>query len=1026
MDIFDMNIPDTQDAIARAGFRDVERALQNFEELAGSEVEGQLPDEFFQMLIDAPDPDMALNNFARVVQAIRNRTAFLHTLETQPELCRMLLCVLGGSPFMADMLVRDPEIFDWLTDAPDRIAQSSEKEHLLASFDRAVEAVDTREDKLNAVRRSARRELLRIGVGDLAGGRAIQNVAADLSVLADVCLQKLIDILLPDLHARYGMPQNADGQRVAFAIFGMGKLGGMELNFSSDIDLMFVYGAEGNTDGERSVTNQEFFSRLCEQIVRAATEVTPEGFLYRTDMRLRPDGAAGALVMPLAGYEGYYMRRGELWERQMLIKARCCAGSEHLGQRFLRMVEPFVFPRYFDTSPATEINRIKERIEEGIGSKGQRETHLKLRSGGIRDIEFIVQCLQLLVGRIHENARSDNTLEAIRQLQRVSALSGQEADQLRDAYVFFRRLEHRLQMMHNRSDYSLPEGEDEQGVMARTMLMESAEVYRKTLAAHLKAVQEVYAQVFAETRESEGRSIGALVNMEIGDAEAIGLLEEIGFDRPGEAHRNLVYLAFGHVPRIRGTRARESFTELAPALMQALQESADPDQGLSNLESLVSAYGAGDMFFRILASNEGFRQLMLSLCVGSQFLVQVMRRNPGLLDWLVRPEVLYLDPEAEILHLSPGVDALREQLRAQVERYGDTPELVGAFNAVKNRELLRFGTRNLVGLTDTFETFEALTMLADVIVQAVYEVVYARLVEKRGVPRNRSGEEVGFVVLGLGKMGGSELSFGSDLDIVFVYDEDGETDGERPQGNLQFFIDLAQQMIAMLEQNSPQGKLYPVDARLRPEGSSSLLALSLESYGRYLETRASTWERMALSRSRIVAGDAVLGEKLLNLFEPFVVGNGFSDEEITTMLDIRKKMERKDGQRSRKVLSIKTDAGGIVDIEFIAQILQLKFAKDHPELRSANTLEALRRLVEGGFLEASDAQRLQQAYVFLRTVEKVIRRQDEQARTHLPTEDRALSAVARAMGFDTAEVFGDVLKKDMAQTRTIFERVVGN
>ena len=1026
MDIFDMNIPDTQDALARAGFRDVERALQNFEELAGTEVEGQLPDDFFQALIDAPDPDMALNNFVRVVQAIRNRTAFLHTLETQPELCRMLLCVLGGSPFMADMLVRDPDIFDWLTDAPDRIAQSSEKEHLLASFDRAVEAADTREDKLNAVRRSARRELLRIGVGDLAGGRAIQNVAADLSVLADVCLQKLIDILLPDLHARYGMPKNADGQRVAFAIFGMGKLGGMELNFSSDIDLMFVYGAEGNTDGERSVTNQEFFSRLCEQIVRAATEVTPEGFLYRTDMRLRPDGAAGALVMPLAGYEGYYMRRGELWERQMLIKARCCAGSEHLGQRFLRMVEPFVFPRYFDTSPATEINRIKERIEEGIGSKGQRETHLKLRSGGIRDIEFIVQCLQLLVGRIHENARSDNTLEAIRQLQRVSALSGQEADQLRDAYVFFRRLEHRLQMMHNRSDYSLPEGEDEQGVMARTMLMASAEAYRKTLAAHLKAVQEVYAQVFAETRESEGRSIGALVNMEIGDAEAIGLLEEIGFDRPGEAHRNLVYLAFGHVPRIRGTRARESFTELAPALMQALQESADPDQGLSNLESLVSAYGAGDMFFRILASNEGFRQLMLSLCVGSQFLVQVMRRNPGLLDWLVRPEVLYLDPEAEILHLSPGVDALREQLRAQVERYGDTPELVGAFNAVKNRELLRFGTRNLVGLTDTFETFEALTMLADVIVQAVYEVVYARLVEKRGVPRNRSGEEVGFVVLGLGKMGGSELSFGSDLDIVFVYDEDGETDGERPQGNLQFFIDLAQQMIAMLEQNSPQGKLYPVDARLRPEGASSLLALSLESYGRYLETRASTWERMALSRSRIVAGDAVLGEKLLNLFEPFVVGNGFSDEEITTMMDIRKKMERKDGQRSRKVLSIKTDAGGIVDIEFIAQILQLKFAKDHPGLRSANTLEALRRLVEGGFLEASDAQRLQQAYVFLRTVEKVIRRQDEQARTHLPTEDRALSAVARAMGFDTAEVFGDVLKKDMAQTRAIFERVVGN
>ena len=1025
MNIFDFNTSDAKDALAQAGFRDVERALHNLEELAGLEVDGQFSDVFFSVLIDAPDPDMALNNFARVVQAASSRASFLHMLKEHPELCRMLLYVLGGSPFMADMLVRDSDVFDWLIDAPDRITQSCGKEQLLTSFDRAIEAVNTREDKLNAVRRSARRELLRIGVGDLAGGRAIQYVAADLSILADVCLQKLIDILLPDLQARYGMPRNADGQPVEFAIFGLGKLGGMELNFSSDIDLMFVYSAGGNTDGARSVTNQEFFTRLCEQIVRAATEVTPEGFLYRMDMRLRPDGAAGALVMPLGGYEVYYMRRGELWERQMLIKARCCAGSEHLGQRFLKMVQPFVYPRYFDTSPATEINRIKARIEEGIGRKGQRETHLKLRSGGIRDIEFIVQCLQLLVGRIHENARSDNTLEAIRQLQRVSALSGEEADQLKAAYIFFRRLEHRLQMMHNRSDYSLPEGEDEQGVLARAMNMGSAEAYHKILDAHLKAVQQVYAQVFTEARESEGRSIGALVNVEIGDAEASGLLKDIGFDRPGEAHRNLIYLAFGHVPRIRGTRARQSFTELAPALMQALQESADPNQGLSNLESLVSAYGAGDMFFRILASNQGFRKLMLSLCVGSQFLVQVIRRNPGLLDWLVRPEVL-LDPEAEVLHLSPGMDALREQLCAQVERYGDTPELAGGINAVKNRELLRFGTRDLVGLTDTFETFGALTMLADAVVQAVYEVVYARLIEKRGVPRNRSGEEVGFVVLGLGKMGGGELSFGSDLDIVFVYGEDGETDGARPQGNLQFFIDLAQQMIAVLEQNTPQGKLYPVDPRLRPEGASGLLALSLESYSRYLETRASTWERMALSRSRVVAGDAVLGEKLLNLFEPFIVGSGFSDEEVATMLDIRKKMERKDGQKSRKVVSIKTDAGGIVDIEFIAQILQLKFAKDHPGLRSANTLEALRRLVEGGFLEAEDAQRLQQAFVFLRTVEKVIRRQDEQARTHLPTEDRALTAVARAIGFDTAEVFEGVLKNDMAQTRAFFERVIGN
>ena len=1020
MDIFDFNTA----SLARAGFRDAERTLQNLEGLVDPSVYGQLPDGFLQALTDAPDPDLALNNFDRVARAIGRREAFARQLNATPELCRMLVYVLGGSSFMTDVLVRDSETFFWLTDSPHRIAESSDKKQLRTSFDRDIAAADTREDKFNAIRRAARRELLRIGIGDLAGNRAIQYVAADLSILADVCLQKLIDILLPDLQARYGVPRDVKGQPADFAIIGLGKLGGMELNFSSDIDLMFVYSAGGNTDGAKSTTNQEFFTRLCEQIVRAATDVTQEGFLYRMDMRLRPDGAAGALVMPLSGYESYYMLRGELWERQMLIKARCCAGSSRLGERFLDMVKPFVYPRHFDMSPAAEINRIKGRIEEGIGRKGQRDTHLKLRSGGIRDVEFIAQCLQLLVGRVHENARSDNTLEALRQLQGVSALSDREADKLRNAYIFFRRLEHRLQMMHNRSDYSLPETEDEQRVMARAMDVASARAYRNILDAHLKAVQEVYAEVFAEARESEGRSIGALVNMEVGDAEAIGLLEEIGFARPTEAHRNLIYLAYGHVPRIMGTQARQSFAELAPALMRALQDSPDPDQGLSNLESLVSAYGAGDMFFRILTVHDGFRKLVLSLCVGSQFLVQVITRNPGLLDWLVRPEVLYFDSEAEILHLSPGADALREQLRVQIDRYGDTPELVGALNGVKNRELLRFGTRNLVDLTDTFETFEALTMLADAVAQVVYEVVYARLVEKRGVPRNKQGDEVGFVVLGLGKMGGGELSFGSDLDIVFVYGEDGETDGARAQGNLQFFIDLAQQMIAMLGQNTPQGKLYTVDARLRPEGSGALLALSLEAYGKYLDTRASTWERLALSRSRIVAGDPALGEKLLNLFEPFVVGTGFSDAEVATMLAIRKKMERKDGPKSGKTLSIKTDPGGIVDIEFIAQILQLRFAKDHPALRSANTLDALWRLVGAGFLAAEDARDLQQAFVFLRTVEKVIRRQDEQARTRLPTEDRALTALARAMGFETAETFGDALKKEMTQTRAIFERVV--
>lgn len=699
----------------------------------------------------------------------------------------------------------------------------------------------------------------------------------------------------------------------------------------------------------------------------------------------------------------------------MLIKARVCAGSQELGARFLKMIQPFVFPQHFEMSPVDEIHRIKSRIESQLARKGQAETHLKLRSGGIRDIEFIVQCLQLLVGRIHQSARSDNTLEAIRQLQRVGALQAQEADVLRKAYVFFRRLEHRMQMMHGRSDYVLPEAGHEQRVIARTMAFESEEVFCEELEANQKGVQAIYGDVFSETQDGEGRSVGALVEMAFGDVEAIRLLKEFGFARPEEAHRNLIYMAFGHVPRIRGTRARQSFTQLAPALMHALQKSADPDQGLANLERLISAYGAGDTLFRILATNTGFRDLLLALCVGSQFLVQVIVRNPGLLDWLIRPEVL---------HQNPSADMLGEQAQALIAQHGDSDALVGALNRFKSREMLRIGTRDLLGLAETFETFEALTMLADTLLQVVFDVVYARLVKKRGVPRGDQGQVSGFAVLGLGKLGGCELSFGSDLDIVFVFEHDGKTDGEKTQGNLQFFIDLAQQMTALLEKNTPFGKLYPVDARLRPEGGNALLALSYDAYATYLEKRASTWERMALSRSRVVAGDMRFGQVLLDLLEPFVVGNGFSNDELQTMLDVRKRMAHKPGQKDAQTLSIKTDPGGIVDIEFVAQIYQLTFAHTQPELRHANTMESLARLMSAGHVLEQDYKILTTGFVFLRTVEKVLRRQDEQARTRLPKEERALQALARALAFQDAKAFMADLTQKMNQIRVVYDRLL--
>ncbi|MCZ6633655.1 MAG: hypothetical protein O7G87_09635 [bacterium] len=1004
-----------QQALSKFGFQDSERALRNLEGLVGLGTSAPLPELLFRELAEVPDPDMALHNFERLGRTVYSPSAFFSQLKDRPETCQLLFQLLGSSQFMADILVRHPEYFYWLTESTDRLSRCYDASELAMSFEQI--SGKSLEHRLNALRRTLRRELLRIGAGDLVGQRQIGDVANELSALADICFQRLLDFLMPEPEARYGTPRNPDGSRATFVIIGLGKLGGRELNFSSDVDLMFVYSEEGQTDGGtdgQSVSNQVYFIRLSEQIVKAATEMTEEGFLYRTDMRLRPDGSVGALTMPLSAYERYYMRRGELWERQMLIKARPCAGSEALGNRFMEMIQPFVFPRHFEVSPVEEIHRIKGQIEDRIGRKGTRETHLKLRSGGIRDIEFIVQCLQLLVGRVHREARSGTTLEALGQLRAVSALTAEETEILREAYVFFRRLEHRLQMKHGLSDYMLPDSESDQAVIAKSLGCASVEAYRADLDRHLKGVQAIYLEVFVGAPEGDGRSVGVLCEVDVGDIDATTWLEQWGFARPEEAHRNLIFLAYGHAPRIRGTRARQNFMRLAPALMQALQDSADPDQGLSNLERLISAYGAGDTLFRILAASPGLRDILLSLCVGSQYLINLMVRDPGLLDWLTRPDVLLQDRTAS---------DFEAELDARMERADTDDARMAALNAFRNRELLRIGARDLLELTETFETFKALSLLAETLLQKVYEVAYTRLTARFGVPQKADGIPAEFAVLGLGKMGGQELNFGSDLDLVFVYSDEGKTDGDSPRGNRQFFIDLAQQMTAMLEQNTAYGKLYPVDARLRPEGGSSPLALSYEAYDQYLQGRASTWERLALSRAQVVAGDMGFGRRLLDRFAQFVWGSGLSEAELDSLLSIRKRMQGKGGISG--ALSIKTGAGAIVDIEFIAQILQIQHRHIVLKVRSGNTLVCLERLQEAGVISDQEFRHLVDGFVFLRTVEKVMRRQDEQARTRLPSDERALTALARAMGFDTSGTFRKRLGQDMTRIREIFVRLVG-
>ncbi len=1007
--------PGDTGTLSKLGFRDVDRTLRSLESLVAPDGSADLPANFFRDLADSPDPDVGLANFDRLASAVVSRSAFYLLLASRPGVLRTLLILLGSSQYLSDLMVREPATFYWLIESSERLSDLCERPYYDHEIEVALHPFESIELQCDALRRFSRREFLRIGAADLTGERPIHRVADELSDLADAVLERVITLCVGELAQRYGHPRLENGSPAEFVVIGLGKLGGQELNFSSDIDLMFVYSGDGDTapeeEGSRSVTNQEYFTRLSERIIQILTEPSGEGFLYRVDMRLRPDGAAGALTMPINGYEAYYTRRGDLWERQMLIKARVAAGSQKLGDRFLKMIGPFAFPGFIDGTPVEEIHRIKQRIEGRIGKKGEAETHLKLRSGGIRDIEFVVQCLQLIVGQVHEQVRSGHTLEAIQQLRQVGALSDAQAYALSEAYLFFRRLEHRLQMRSGLSDYTLPETEAAQLIMALSMGLDSVESYRDHLEGHLGAVQAIYNEVFSEGEDpGASRSIASLCEVELGDPEAHQILSDVGFARPDEAHRNLVYLAFGHAPRIRGTQARRSFMELAPTLISALAKTVNPDQALGHLERLVSAYGAGNTFFQTLNNNPGLRDLILKLCAGSEFLIGILERNPGLLDWLILPAVLLrerdeVELEAELDRVLVGIQESDLQITA--------------LTGLKNRELLRIGTRDLLGLSESFSTFEALTLLAESILKRVYAANYGRLVEKWGRPNTGKGEVCPFVILGLGKMGGRELNFGSDLDLVFVYGEDGRTDKGR--SNLQFFVELCQSIVNDFGRLTRNGSLYEIDARLRPEGGNALLALSFDTYNTYLTNRAKTWERLALSRSRTVAGDADLGKRMLDRFEQFVVGEGLSSSDLEEIVDVRARMEKKDVG----LLSIKTGPGGIVDIEFLVQVLQIRHARSHPGIRTPATREGLRRLADAGLFHTDEAAVLDENLVFLRTVEKILRRQDVKGKTRLPKDRLALQVIARAVTAEDSEALTTDLKARMKINRELFGQYMG-
>jgi glutamate-ammonia-ligase adenylyltransferase len=886
-------------------------------------------------LLRSPDPDMALNNLVRFTETSLSRTSMFNDLLHFPPLFDLLMSLFGSSQYFADILVRDPELFRWLTAAGVYDIQlpasyyQGEVHRILGMFSGV-------EKRLGALRRFYRREILRIGARDLMGKADLVATTAELSTMADVLIDASYRTAIEQLQDRYGPKPETP-----FSVIGLGKLGGTELNYSSDVDLLFVYAEEGTqVSGTRTeVSFHEYFNKLAERITRNLSSSLPEGYLYRVDTRLRPESGAGPLARSLNSSLLYYESRGELWERQMLIKARPVGGDINFGFEFLRQLEPFVFPRTHLEHPGAAASRLKARIEAELAG----EENIKLRSGGIRDVEFTVQVLQLLHGGHIPAIRDGNTLAAIGKLCASGLLSEKEGEVLADAYRFYRTVEHRLQMVVNTQTHSIPRDQAARRRLARQLGFDRSESMMEALSGHLESVRSLFSAILSPEKDSIRTTLEQVMEEGSREEEIIQVLERYGLrdGRTGMRHLRTMMTGSALTPAVEfGTRVRDAFRTIADRLMTEVSATAVPDLTLANFSILSSAQKFPEQFYRQL-DQEGFRKLVLRVCAVSPRLVKVVAQTPSLFDEIaaniVAPDVL------------PSADA---------------PSLV-RFKATLSR------------------------------------------IRRKRLP---------LAVLALGKYGSGELGLDADLDLLFI--------GEVVRGTSQERIEkAAQDLMNRLGAVTEEGRLYDVDARLRPEGKNAPLATDIGAYRSYLENRASLWERQSLLRIRFVWGDGELGQRVLRIVHSYVYDRPLPEDWVGSIVSMRRAMEKRRRTAGSDFVDLKHGAGGMADVEFLAQMIQLAPGRGRDRLCGLRTVDVLSAAPKH-VLSKQDAKELISAYRMFREIEKLTRLTLEERSSLLPEGNR-LEILSRCYDNSDGTTLASGLRGAMDRVRRVFLDAAG-
>jgi len=1001
--------------LRRLGFADPAAALADLHALAPTPFDGELLGPLLPRLLGelaaAPDPGMALNNVERLA-AQSDRAALIRLLDAHPGAMHLLARLGGTSQFLADTLRRYPHLFGWLLE-PWTMRQWL-RDELAEDLGQSTAAFSRPEARWNALRRFKYRQLLRIGCRDILGDADLTVTTEELSRLADVCLETARRWAEEALEPLYGAPVGPDGARAGLAVIGMGKLGGDELNYSSDIDLIFVYGDDGETAGGTAgrVSNQRYFIEATRVIVEAIESVTDEGHAFRVDLRLRPEGRSGALVLSLGGYRTYFAERAQLWERQALIKARLCAGAAAVAARFFELTRPFVFRPGLDPGIVAEIRRMKQEIDRSQRAKGVERRNVKLGVGGIREIEFLVQALQLLYAGDDPWLRERNSLRAIFRLTERGYISPALGRLLGDALVYLRTVEHRLQILHEFRTHTLPEEPAALGLLGRRMgvALPPLAARRRFMADYRRVTRGVHAafREFFDTRPAPGKTAPPRV-------PTFTALKATGFADPDRARQNLKLVLEGRPLLPYPARAQAALRRMFPILLDALWQSPDPDEALNQFERFVAAAGPRTAYLELLADRPDLLGNLVNLCARGELLTQLLLAQPELLNGLADPAT-FAAPK--------GKAAFREALTAALAPRLSLVERKDRLRRLKQAEELRLTWRMLLRVTDAERFSAEMTALAEAALSTAWLIALEQVASHYGVPRDALGRFIPAVIVGLGKLGGRELSTGSDLDLFVIYEGPGQTDGSDSVEAHVFYDRAVEALSGLLGDITAAGLVFPVDLRLRPGSKGSGFASSLEAMEQYYREWADPWERQTLTRARLCSGDARVGRRVRRLIRTLLHGAMAAPADLKEMRLLRERMEKELGKETPGLLHVKFGRGGLVDVEFITQAIQLTSGARHPAIRRPNTLQAIRAIGEARLLSQEDAGRLADEYRFLRRVSGSLRLFGARPSDALDLAGPIPGRVARSLDYASRKDFLQDYGHRTAWVRALYDRVV--